>query len=180
MIRLNDAPDAATVEKIRELYEAAFPKSEKKPFALMVEKVGAGLMEMIAVEDGEGEFYGLAITVLHSDIMLLDYFAIAENKRGRGVGTEVLSLLRERYSDKRFILEVEDPDEVGAQNREERVRRLGFYLRCGLSPLPMTISLFGVQMKLLCGGRVVNFEEYHEIFGAVFSEWAAKNVWLIE
>ena len=180
MIRLNDAPDAATVEKIRTLYEAAFPKSEKKPFALMVDRACAGLMEMIAVEDENGEFLGLVITILYSDIMLLDYFAIAEEKRGCGIGTKVLALLRERYSDRRFILEVEDPDEVGAQNREERVRRLEFYLRCGLSPLPMTISLFGVQMKLLCGGRVVNFEEYHEIFGAVFSEWAAKNVWLIK
>lgn len=179
MIRLNTRPDGAATEKIRALYELAFPPSEKKPFELILKKCDEGIMGLIAIEDGGGEFLGLAITLCYSDLLLLDYFAIEEKVRGRGIGGEAIKLLLALYPDKRFILETEDPDEAGADNAEIRRRRLGFYLRSGLSEMEYRIMLFGTQMRVLTGGRVVKFEEYYEIFTNVFGTKTAKNIYLV-
>jgi len=179
MIILNSNPSDRQIKEIRTLYLEAFPKEERKPFELILEKVRLGQGELLAIEDDRGEFLGLAITLAHKDILLLDYFAIREDLRGRGVGGRAIEMLLEKYSDRRFILETEDPDEKGAANREERVRRLGFYLSHGLVEMDFRVWLFGVEMKILSGGRVVKFEEYHEIFTALFSEKTASNVRLL-
>ena len=61
---LKDAVSKEKLEQIRVLYEASFPKSEKKPFELMVEKQKEGLCEFLAIEDEAGGFCGLAIMIL--------------------------------------------------------------------------------------------------------------------
>ena len=179
MIRLNTRPDGATTDKIRALYDVAFPPAEKKPFELILKKRDEGIMMLIAIEGEGGEFLGLAITLCYSDLLLLDYFAIAEDMRGRGIGSEAIKMLLALYPDKRFLLETEDPDEVGADNTEIRRRRLGFYLRSGLCEMEYRIMLFETQMRVLTGGRVVKFEEYHEIFTNVFGPKTAEKIYLV-
>ena len=175
-MQLLNATDGKRVGQIKRLYRAAFPRSERKPFEVILDKTKSGQMELLAVEqDG---FCGLVITILHRDIVLLDYFAITPKRRGQGIGTAVLELLRERYPDKRLLLEVEDP-ECPCNNREERERRLRFYLRNGMSVMPYRINLFGVEMRVLTRGGEVSFEQYHEIFREVFSPLLAKNVRLL-
>ena len=180
MMILNDRPDEKRISDIRALYFEAFPKSEQKPFSLILEKAERGEGELISIESEGGEFLGLAITLCYKDILLLDYFAIRAELRGGGIGGEAIELLIKRYADRRFILETEDPDEEGADNREMRMRRLGFYLRHGLRETEWRIMLFGVKMRVLCGGRAVTFEEYHEIFEKLFSEKIATNLDLAE
>ena len=180
MVVLNTEPSEENRKLIRELYERAFPASEKKPYGLILEKEAAGVVEIISVEDGEGGFLGLVITISKDDLLLLDYFAIAEEARGQGVGGKAIALLCERYADRRFFLETEDPDEPGVDNAGERVRRLNFYRRCGLREMDWRVMLFGVRMRIMTGGRVVNFDEYHEIFTKIFGEKAAKNVLLAD
>lgn len=157
----------AELAPLRALYEAAFPASEKKPFSLILEKRDEGFCELLGIEEA-GHFVGLAIFVLTDTLALLDYFAILPEARGRGVGTRALAHLRTRYAGRAFLLEVEAPDEAGADNRAERVRRLSFYLRNGLSKMPYRVSLFGVEMHILTDGTEVSFDAYHGIFRRVF------------
>lgn len=172
---LNPNPSADNLERLRRLYEQEFPKSEKKPFALMLKKRDEGSMELMTVEDETGEFLGLVIMILHGRIALLDYFAISPGARGNGTGTKVLEALKTRYEGKRLLLEIEDPDEP-ADNTAERLRRQEFYLRNGMQIMDYKVWLFGVKLLVLTFGGKVSFEEYHEIFGAVFSPEAEKNV----
>ena len=138
-------PEGRMLTLVRELYERAFPKSEKKPFSLMEKKCTEGSMEIYAIADGE-DFLGLAIFILDGRLALLDYLAIDEDRRGGGIGSEMLREVKRLYPDRVLLLEIEDPDEEGADNREERVRRLGFYNRNGLFPMDYKVSLFGVQI----------------------------------
>ncbi len=163
-------------EAIRTLYERAFPASEKKPFPLMLQKEKEGSMEFLAILSESGDFCGFIINILHADLLLLDYFAIAEEKRGCGIGSQGLALLRQRYPHRRLLLEIEDPNEMGAANLQERIRRRDFYRRNGWNPMPYTVSLFGVPMQVLCPGETVDFPEYHQIFVQVFSEKTAQKV----
>lgn len=144
----------------------------------MMKKRKEGTMEFMTVEDDQGNFLGLVITILHKDIVLLDYFAVSPAQRGKGIGSEILGLLDQRYAGKRILLEIEDPEEP-CDNQEDRLRRKAFYLRNGRTVLDYKVWLFGIKMLILTNGTTVSFEEYHEIFDEVFSPRIGKYVSLV-
>jgi len=159
---------------IYNLYMEAFPEDERKPFELMQQKVAEGKMEMLAIEE-EDQFLGLAITILHKDMVLIDYFAIASECRGQGVGGKALSLLKERYKKQRLFLEIEVIDEK-ADNNAERIRRKAFYKKHGLSEARIYVCLFGVDMELLTVDCQITYEEYHSVYAETFGLDIAKNI----
>lgn len=163
--------------KVEALYLSAFPLSERKPFSVITDLRKAGMVEIISIEDDNGVFLGLAITAFYRDLALLDYFAIADDVRGHGIGSTALQLLKERYADKRFFIEIETT-EGESENHEERVRRKAFYERNGMTVLPYVVNLFGVEMEMLSAdGKEIRFEEYHQMYDAVFHK--AKFVKLV-
>lgn len=155
------------IESIYKLYMSAFPKEERKPFALMLEKCEEGSMEMLCIEDESQDFLGLAIFVLYKDFVLLDYFAVADEHRGRGIGSEALRVLQTYYEGKRFFLEIEDIH-VEAKNQEERMRRRAFYLRNDMHVMPFTVDLFGVPMEVLTYNCQIASDEYMQLYIDVF------------
>ncbi|MDO4261750.1 MAG: GNAT family N-acetyltransferase [Eubacteriales bacterium] len=148
--------------RIKRLYLEAFPRSERKPFGLMRWKARQGQMEMLAILDGH-ELAGLAITVLCGDRVLLDYFAVEKSARGKGFGSQALRLLRERYDDRRFFLEIELPDE-DAPNSVERRRRKQFYLKNGMQETGIRAVVFQVPMEVLSDGKPLTYEDYHDLY----------------
>ena len=160
---------------LRALYHRAFPKNEKKPFFLILYKTRKKQMEILSIENKAGEFLGLAIVILHRDIVLLDYFAIMESKRGMGIGKQALSAIFKRYKGKRVMLEIERTD-IPSENQADRLRRKNFYLSCGMGQMDYLVDLFGVDMEILTKNCTVSYPEYHGIFEAVFSPSFAKNV----
>lgn len=102
-------------------------------------------------------------------MVLLDYFAVAANKRGKGVGSAAIQLLKERYANKRFFLEIERTD-VKAENLEERCRRREFYLKNGLAPISLFVELFKVEMEVLTNHCMVSFEEYYQLYIETFGK----------
>lgn len=101
------ADSGEKLRQIRELYVTAFPPEERKPFSLLLEKEKEGCIEIFYAENEEGKLAGEAMIARHGDIILLEYYAIADRFRGKGVGTDLLKQLLERYEGSRFILEIE-------------------------------------------------------------------------
>ncbi len=168
-MRLIEAYDQETLSAMQTLYKEAFPKSERKPFPLMLKKREEGVMELQALEDAQGEFCGLAITILYQDMVLLDYFAIVSKKRGQGTGSEAFALLRHKYAQKRFFLEIERTD-VEAENILQRQKRKAFYLRNGLTETALYVELFGVEMEVLSDSCKICYEEYKRLYLDTFGE----------
>lgn len=166
------------LNKIENLYLTAFPKNERKPFDLILEKCNNGLMEIISIESDNRDFLGFAIMILHDDMILLDYFAIAPESRGKNVGSTALKLLFERYNNKRFILEIENT-EIECDNFEERKRRKSFYIRNGMSVMPFKVNLIGVEMEVLTYDCEVTYEEYYSIYKNTFSDEYCSKIKLI-
>ena len=79
---LRDAVEANRLEEVRRLYEASFPRSEKKPFGFIMKKRKKGFFDVLSIEDGKGRFCGLVIMMLSGGRALLDYLAIAPDSRG--------------------------------------------------------------------------------------------------
>lgn len=176
-MKLSEAYKEEQLENIRRLYRAAFPANERKPFNLILRKRFEGSAEIMAIENGS-EFIGLAITVLHKDLVLLDYFAISEEKRGSGAGTEALALIKLKYEGKRLFLEIETT--LGSfADMADRQRRKAFYQKNGLAIQPYMVKLFGVDMEIMTASGEVSFEDYHSLYTSVFGKKAARNVRLL-
>ncbi len=170
--------DKEVLKKIRVLYEASFPKEEKKPFPVMLEKLRAKQMIFYAIFNEKDEFSGFMLTAKHGNVLLLDYFAIEPEMRGLGIGSYALAKLCEMHADKSVVIEIED-ERVPCADTVQRIRRKNFYIKCGMKIMPYEISLFGVKMRVLTNGNEVPFDEYHAVYRCVFGEGVAKNIFLI-
>lgn len=161
---------------ILDLYQRAFPEAERKPFSIIERKAAMGSVEILLVKEGSRRA-GFAITALSSDAVLLDYFAIAEDFRGQGIGTDAFLLLRELYSDKCFFLEIEETDGTD-EGAAERRRRKEFYLRNGMFETKIHIELFGVPFEVLASDPDVDYELcrqlYRELLGPAYGNMVRR------
>lgn len=164
--------------QIERLYLSAFPDCERKPFALIREKAVTGAVDVFILEE-EGAFVGLAITMKDNDLVLLDYFAVAEDARRHGNGARALKLLYEQYKDRRFFLEIEST-KAEADNLEQRRKRKQFYLRNGLQETGLEAIVFDTEMELLCHRCELAFEEYVGIYEHVYGRDKASHVILVQ
>lgn len=174
-MRLADADTKERLRKVRALYEEAFPRSEKKPFGMIVRGRKKGNYEILALEEENGVFLGLAITMHYGGLVLLDYFAVAPYARCAGTGSRALAELQKRYQGKKFLLEIESTVGV-TEPEDQRLRRKAFYLRNGMEAGDFLVSLFGVEMEIMTFRCSVTFPEYHEIYRHVLPFGMARRV----
>ncbi len=130
---------------VQALYEEAFPPRQREPFADIVaaSRDGAGIA--LVPVDGE-QPVGLAFlsSLGAAGPLFLEYFAIAADRRGAGVGQAlwhaVADALAVRGEPAAVVLEVEDPAEaqIAAEEVAQRERRVRFWQRVGARMLPVS------------------------------------------
>lgn len=167
-MKLINVNKTSYMKQLKSLYKKSFPAAEKKPFRLMLRKCQEGTMEMFAIVEEDDIFAGLAIFIYYRDMVLLDYFAIEPSLRGMGKGSEALELIKQKFADKRFFLEIESiyedcPDLANRQNRRK------FYLANGMKSQNYLVLLFGTEMELLSAGAEIGYEEYEMMYRDIFS-----------
>ena len=160
--------------QVYRLYRSAFPKEERKPFSTVVRKHRQGIFNVWCVRR-DGKFSGIATTINHDDLILVDYLAISPACRSQGIGSAVLRLLQERYAGSDLLLEIESVYE-DCPDKAQRLRRKAFYLRCGMKPMGVMIDLFGIPMELMSFGRIVTFPEYLSIYVDSTGKWIEKHI----
>lgn len=144
---------------VKKLYREAFPLIERMPFSMMRRNQEKGKTDIL-VACADSKPCAVVITMWNGDAMLLNYLAVDPAARGQGIGSQIITALAQRYSDKRIVLEIEKPDE----KKPETVRRKNFYLRNGLEETDIEITLAGVPMELLTLGGKVSEAEYLDIY----------------
>lgn len=160
--------------RLYKLYISAFPPSERKPVSIIAKMYRQGRSDLWCIGSG-GSFLGLAATINADDLILLDYFAVDEKHRGRGIGTAAMVTLLKLYEGKGFFVEIESPYEDGP-DREQRLQRKAFYQRCGMLPLNVMADVFGVKMELLGKNCEMDFDRYHAFYRDYYSPWAAQHI----
>lgn len=161
--------------ELKELYyeemKRAFPPSELKPLKSMEEMRDTGRYEPLGMFDGE-ELLGYAMIWMEPDIphVLLDYLGTMEGKRGAGLGTKMLGLLRERYAHRGAIFgEAERDNSPDPEERVLQSRRLDFYFRNGLRYAGYDCALFGVHYEtLILGWEEVTAQELMEAHQTIY------------
>lgn len=179
-MKLTAAKEKKHLRYLKRLYKSAFPRYERKPFWLIRRKVKQGEMDLWVVEEA-GKPVGMASVMLAEALVLIDYFAIDDGRRGGGLGSRALSLLKEQYGDKGILLEIETLDET-AKNLEQRVSRKRFYLRNGMEETGLRLSVFGNRLELLCWNcqEGVSFDAYKEIYQRALGKRLAERVVLLD
>ena len=85
-MKIVKADSVKQLSDVEKLYLEAFPKAERKPFAMIKKLNKKGKSEMLCLESDNGDFLGLAITVLYEDLVLLDYeMPIVDGKQVLGM-----------------------------------------------------------------------------------------------
>lgn len=156
------------------LYRTAFPRAERKPFAIIRKTQRKGKMDVWCLEK-DGHFLGLAITINSDELILIDYLAVSKKQRGKGVGSGALQALRAQYAGKDVFLEIESVFD-DCKNKEERLKRKQFYLHCGMKPMQVMVYLFGVKMELLGFDCKIDYETYFSFYRDNLGAWVASHI----
>ena len=147
---------AATAdEKIKQLYETAFPEDEQIPWKELMRLIEEMPLDFTTYYDGE-DFIGFTIVYPRKQFNWYWYFAVCEELRGKGYGQQILTLLIEKYKGQTCVLDMESPTQV-CENIEQRRRRHAFYLRNGFrdthvyrtyNDITMTIMMMGERQRV--------------------------------
>ncbi len=160
--------------RLYQLYRTAFPRSERKPFSMILKAMKRGTSDVWYCAHN-GKFVGLAITINGPDAVLLDYLAIHPDCRSAGYGSAILQTLIAHYRPRSLFGEIEATC-FRCPDLDTRLRRKRFYLDNGMQEMGVLVSLFGVTMELITAGRRFSFEEYRQFYHDNYSPWAADHI----
>lgn len=126
-----------------------FPESEIKPWEVVSGLYDRGFYIPLGYfEGGVLKAYVLLIALKEKRITLLDYFAVLPEYRNSGIGSAILTELRNfctPFADN-ILIESEHPH--SAPDRDIAGRRLGFYRRAGAVLTDTQVLLFGVHFLI--------------------------------
>lgn len=129
-----------------------FPPLELKPLKTILTLLEEGTYRTMGYYE-DGQLIGYSYLCHHRDekIVLLDYLAVVEGKRGCGYGKQILQNLQEIYANyDAILLEVENPDYAeNDQELQQRTRRIQFYEYCGTLYEGQTGKVFDVDYRVL-------------------------------
>lgn len=161
--------------EIRSWYERefirTFPPNEQKPLAFILELIAQGRYTLLGLYDGHS-LLGYASLQTHPDYpgyVLLDYLGVTADRRNRGLGGRILSLLGEQYRGKCCIIaEAESPVSGGdAEENDLRARRIAFYKRSGLRPV-YEMGACGIRCQALALGDPGDADALAEAHRAIY------------
>lgn len=169
--------EMAVIYKDRMLVD--FPESELKPLERIIETMEQGLCRVLTMIEGEQLLaYAVFIFPKGGKHILLDYFAVNKELRGRGSGHKFFELLvpymHENLPEIEGVFIESERVEPDLTEREIRERRIAFYLDCGCTMTDLESSLFGVTFSILFfglkGDREVGYDDLDYIYRAMFKE----------
>jgi len=173
-IRLKRVAGLYEWSRIWILYRGAFPKDERKPFKIFRDLWRRGKSDVWCLYDGK-EFKGFASTINSNTVVMIDFFAVLKNSRGRGYGKQALRLLQEQYREGGIFIEIESVFEA-VNDIDVRRRRKRFYIENGFIPVHVLADVFGVPMELMCWHCKIDYETYHRFYHDNYSPFAASHL----
>lgn len=137
-----------------------FPADELKPRAMIEKLIGQGRYHCYGFFDEAGHPAAYAYTMECEEYVLLDYLAVEPDARGQGIGSQVLPLLREIIGGRTMLIEAENPACARSlSDRDTRQARIRFYQKGGMRLSGVLEDAFGVEYRILTGGRERTDEE---------------------
>lgn len=158
-------------ERIKRLYETAFPDEEQIPWNDLLRLVSAMTLDFTAYYDEDGTFIGFTIVYPRRTFNWFWYFAVQDDLRGHGYGQQILTRLMERYKGQTCVLDMESPEQV-CGNMEQRKRRHAFYLRNGFRDTHVFRAYDDITMTvMMTGPGTFTMRDWDDIVGELKKFW---------
>ena len=124
-----------TLQQIGAIYEVSFPPAERKPYLMLADAIQRGRYSVFVVRQGAAPAspivaFALLVRLRTSQAMYIEYLAVAEALRGRGIGSLLLRSMIAFLKDttaSAIVWEVDPPEQPG----DDKARRIRFYERFG-------------------------------------------------
>jgi len=157
-------------DKIKELYQTAFPEEEQIGWDDLMRLVDEMPLDFMAYYEEE-MLVGFTIVYPRKPFNWFWYFAVCDELRGKGYGQNILTHLIERYKDSANILDMESPKQV-CNNMEQRKRRHGFYLRNGFRDTNVYRTYSGIEYTIMMMGEgTFTKKDYDDIISDLQRFW---------
>lgn len=170
-VSLHSMDNCKTEEVYKKYMEKDFPPSELKPLKHILEMMDRGIYDSLGiVHDGREAGYALVLRPENMEFCLLDYFAVSSEKRGKGIGGEVLDALKCYYKDRAIMIEAEYPGD--APDTAVAERRVRFYERNGAADTGVESRVFGVHFKnlVLSAGKEYSAGQLYSAIKGLYAE----------
>ncbi|SFF96981.1 GNAT family N-acetyltransferase [Prevotella sp. KH2C16] len=157
-------------EKIKQLYETAFPEGEQIPWVDLMRLVGEMPLDFTAYYDGQ-TFIGFTIVYPCKKFNWFWYFAVSKELRGKDYGQQILTQLIERYKGQPFILDMESTTQV-CDNLEQRKQRQAFYIRNGFRDTKLYRTYNDITMTIMMRGEgMFTMKDWDDIIHELQQFW---------
>ena len=118
-------PGTAAFREVEKLYCSAFPEEERLPFRRMTMlSLLKPSVDLLAYYEAD-LFCGFSFTVVTGRYLYINFFAVDPALRGKGYGSRMAALLREKYP-KAAVCEVKAPKD-SAVDQDPDVKRIRFW-----------------------------------------------------
>lgn len=153
---------------VKDLYLSAFPEDERFSILHLVIMALQKDVYFEAIYE-DNEFVGLIFMASGKTAVYLCYLAVVLEKRGHGYGSSILKDIKERFSNKQIILDIE-PVNKAALNYAQRQNRLQFYLKNGFNQTPKNLVDENCRFSICTTGKTVKSKNFtallrHMTFG---------------
>ena len=161
--------------RIAEIYysqmQTDFPSNEIKPLIAIENALENGIYECYGLFRGRITL-GYAFLLRSGSRYLLDYFAILEAYRNKGLGSVFLNRLSKLLSESAYLIcEVDAPDKEKDPELKARCeKRIQFYLHNGFQQTRVTSCIFGADYRVLImpGTEIWDDKEIAESYAALY------------
>lgn len=149
------------IDELKKLYITSFPKEERMAWDSLFQLAKWEDVDFLAYYKNN-ELVGATYTVNHDKLSWLFYFAVVPEFRGQGIGTKILSSLLDDCSDRRLMIDIEDPEQP-AKNTRQRVRRIGFYKRMGFKDYGIRQTEKNIRYNIMAHGGKITTDNYKNL-----------------
>lgn len=150
-------------EKVYAIMVEAFPIDERRTFDEQIALLDNPSFEILVWKDApSGEIDGFISLYRFEDLVFVEHFAVANDKRNCGLGKRILDELPSR--ERRICLEVEPPITEQAKHRIAFYERNGFYLNeySYIQP-PISKNTCPIPLLIMTSGEAVDYETFLNI-----------------
>ncbi|MFZ2283041.1 MAG: GNAT family N-acetyltransferase [Lutibacter sp.] len=114
------------------IYQEAFPPGERQPLSKISERIAAGKSQLfVGMKAEEVICMALLWDFNNMDFTLLDYMAVSERHRNNHFGSKMFNFLIDKVKSNHKFLLLEVENYLFGDNREQRKKRINFYLKNG-------------------------------------------------
>ena len=132
---------------IKEIYNEAFPKAERKPFFTVRRSVNKGKALLLTAMENEA-LRGFVLVIPYKNMVMVDYLAVSSKTRSRGTGSKIMQEVCRYFPGKKIVLLIERPDDT-AENKDTSSN--------------IYITGRSGNMEILNFGGAVSKQEYMEV-----------------